>query len=150
MNIIKGVARIALVLAIIATVPGFLGGWNIYKVEKTMKVRWYGDKRLPAEKIPEEFQKKIAEKLPEKLQKKIKEKRTVLSPEEFDKVCEAEDTILPPVRYYYPPDWQCAIAGVIGSIVAFLIVFFGISGITRTFLWVVEGFKQEKKARINP
>jgi hypothetical protein len=144
MNTIKGVARIALVLAIIAIVPGFLGGWNIYEVEKTMKVRWYGDKKLPAEKIPEEFQKKIAEKLPEKLQKKIKEKGTVLNPEELDKWYEAKATILPPVRYYYPPDWQCAIAGVIGSIVAFLIVFFGISGITRVSLWIAEGFKERK------
>jgi len=144
MNIIKGAARIALVLAIIATIPGFFGGWDIYKVEKTMKVRWYGDKMLPAEKIPEEFQKKIAEKLPEKLQKKIKEKRTGLNPEELGKWIEAKATILPPVEYYYPPDWQCAIAGVAGSSIAFLIVFFGINGITRVFLWIAKGFKERK------
>ena len=144
MSIIKGVGRIALVLAMIATVPGFLGAWEIYKVKKTMKVRWYGDKMLPAEKIPEEFQKRIAERLPEKLQKKIKEKGTILSPEELQKWLDVEDTILPPVEYYYPPDWQCAIAGVAGSSIAFLIVFFGISGITRVSLWIVEGFKERK------
>ena len=144
MNTIKGVARIALVLAILATVPGFLGGWNIYKSEKTMKVRWYGDKKLPAETIPEEFQKNIAEKLSKELQKKIKEKGTVLNFIELDKWHKAKAAILPPVEYYYPPDWQCAIAGVTGSSIAFLIVFFGIGGITRVSLWIVEGFKERK------
>ena len=147
MNIIKGVARVALVLAIIAIVPGFLGGWNIYQSEKTMKVRRYGDKKLPAETIPEEFQKKIAEKLPEELQKKIKEKGTVLNFEELDKWYEAKVAILPPVEHYYPPDWQCSIAGVAGSSIAFLIMFFGISGITRVLLWIVVGFKDQKKPK---
>ncbi len=141
MNVIRGMYRIAIILGVIALVPGFLGGWYIYESEKTMKVRWYGEKMLPAEKIPEEYQEKINAILPEELQKKRRIKRGI-SLEELDKIFEARNTVLPPVRYYSPPDWQCAIAGIAGSIAAFLIVLFSIFGITKVIKWIIAGFKE--------
>ena len=115
MNIKRGIERIAIILALIALIPGFWGGWNTYKDIKTVKVRWYGDKKIPA--------------------------KTILTPEEFDR--ELEERLSTRVEYHYPPDWQCVIAGVAGSSIAFLIVFFGISGLTRVSLWIVEGFKEQ-------
>lgn len=39
--------------------------------------------------------------------------------------------------------WQCAIAGGGGGSLVFLIVLFGIRGITRVALWVVSGFREK-------
>ena len=144
MNVIRGMYRIAIILAIIALVPGFIGGWKIYESEKAMKVRWYGEKMLPAEKIPEEYQKKIDKMLPEEVQKKRKEREAGLTPQEYFMVITAKDTVLPPVKDYSPPDWQCTIGGVAGSIAAFLIVLFSICGMSRVIRWVIVGFKGNK------
>ena len=123
MNIIKGVTRIALVLAIMATVPGFLGGWDIYKFKKTITIEL--DSPVNESLSPEELQKRLNKKSAKDF---LDEKPLDLFKEE---------------RCSYPPNWQCAIAGVMGSIVAFLVVFFSISGITRVFLWIIEGFKEQ-------
>jgi len=122
MNTIKGVTRIALVLALIAMVPGFLEGWDIFRSEKIV------ESEIPVKESlsPEELQKKLDKKSAKDF---LDEKPLDLFKEES---CS------------YPPNWQCAIAGVVGSSIAFLIVFFGISGITRVFLWIVEGFKERK------
>jgi len=54
-------------------------------------------------------------------------------------------------EYHHPPDWQCLIAGVIGSTLAFLIVLLIVRGMSRGIkylsLWIIDGFKEEKKAK---
>ena len=141
MNTIKGMVRIALVLAIIAIVPGFLGGWIIYQSEETIELKSLDKKIL----TPEEFDKRLTKQsasdfLDEKPRDLIEEMRK-------DPSGILYKSGIRQVEYHYPPNWQCTIAGVIGSIVAFLIVFFGISGITRVLLWIVVGFKDQKKPK---
>jgi len=106
MNIIKGIDRIAIVLAVVSIVPGFIGGWDIYKEERTVLVKVSAEDFLK-DKIPK-------------------------PPPGF--VLEKE---------HEPPKWQCAVAGIAGSGVAFFIVLLGIRGIARVFLWIVKGFKEE-------
>ena len=123
MNIIKGINRITIVLAVIAILPGFIGGWKIYKAERKTEV-----------KVPfEEEEDKRFVPTPETVKTEIP-----YGPVPFDPFKEEKH------QYSYPSNWQCALAGVAGSSIAFLIVFFGISGITRVSLWIVEGFKERK------
>lgn len=66
-----------------------------------------------------------------------------------------QDKMFKPLRMailedlYYPPKWKCAIAGLIGSGVAFAFVMFGFRILNRIFiwrlvLWITEGFEDEK------
>jgi len=136
MNIIKGMTRLALLLALIAAVPGFLGGWSIYRFEKTIKVKSLVKKKSLT---PEEFQKRLDKELAQDfLEEKPSDLIKEMRKDPLGIIYQSE------IRYHYPPNWQCATTGVVGSIVAFLIVFFGISGITRVSLWIVEGFKERK------
>ena len=49
------------------------------------------------------------------------------------------------VRVLPPKEWECAIAGVIGSSVTFFVVLFGLRGTIRIFAWIVAGFKNDEK-----
>jgi hypothetical protein len=134
MNIVKGMDRAALVIAM---VPAFIVGWNFYKKEKTTVKT---EKRLlsPGQGIPEG-------------KNYNSDKSAVSDPKPRDGFYRLED--YPPDRfidydpqkieeYQYPPKWQCALAGFIGSGGVFAIVLFGLRGLTRVSVWVVEGFKK--------
>ena len=116
MNIIRGIDRIAVVLAVVSIVPGFIGGWDIYKEERTVFVKVSAEDFLK-DKIPKLPPGFVLEKPPP---------RFVLVEKKHE-----------------PPNWQCAIAGIAGAGVAFFIVLLGIRGIARVFLWIVKGFKEE-------
>jgi hypothetical protein len=137
MNIIKGIHRMAIVLAAIAIVPGFLAGWNIYKSERTVQLK------TPAGPIltPEEYVKeRERESTPKHKPRNLIEE---IEPDPLGILKYHER-----IKYYrHPPVWQCAIAGVAGSSITFLIVFLGINGTARVLLWIIEGFKEEKKAK---
>jgi len=44
----------------------------------------------------------------------------------------------------YPPNWQCTIAGIVGSVFVFLLVFFGLRGLMHLGFWIVDGFRNEE------
>ncbi len=50
----------------------------------------------------------------------------------------------PPI-YKYPPTWQSLTGGIVIALSGFFVVLFVIRGIARFFIWITEGFKEEKK-----
>jgi hypothetical protein len=132
MNIVKGMDRIALVLATIAILPGFGMGFHVssemltkanpeyYKWEKELGGLDYDLQQYAALQdgghwdIDSEFW------LPD-----------------------------PPNKYCFPPTWRCTLWGFVAAPLTFLVVLFGIRGITRgtkwLSFWIVEGFRDEKK-----
>lgn len=126
MNIIKGINRITVVLAVIAILPGFIGGWKIYKAERKTEVK------VPFE---EEKDKKFVP-TPESVKTDIP-----YGPVAFNPFEEEEH------QYRYPPNWECATGGIAGSCIAFFIVFLGINGMTKVLLWIIDGFKNERKPK---
>ncbi len=44
----------------------------------------------------------------------------------------------------YPPDWQCALAGLLVALVAFLIVFFGLRGLVNLGFRIATGATSRK------
>ena len=52
---------------------------------------------------------------------------------------------LPPPTYKYPPIWQSFTGGVVIALSGFFVVLFGIRGIARLLVWIVDGFKDIKK-----
>ena len=124
MSTIRGINRITIVLAVIAILPGFIGGWKIYKAERKIEV-----------KVPcEEEEDKSLVSTPEAAKAKIP-----LGPVTFDPFKQEKH------QYRYPPKWECTIGGIAGSCVAFIIVFLGINGMTKVLLWIIAGFKNERK-----
>jgi len=145
MNIIKGMDRAALVIAIIAMAPAFIVGWNFYKQEKTTVKT---EKRLLS---PSELSQRLG--IPEEKNYNPDDREVIehkygisgsnrdsnviyYDPDELEPYT-PEETI-----YQHPPQWQCAIAGFLGSCIVFTIVLFGLRGLTRVSVWVVEGFKE--------
>ena len=50
----------------------------------------------------------------------------------------------PPI-YKYPPTWQSLTGGIVIALSGFFVVLFVIRGTARFFIWITEGFKEEKK-----
>ncbi len=141
MNIIKGLDRIILMLAIIALVPGFIFGYTVTYNKLTIISPKY-----------EEWEKKYSERkkyVDQKLEKKQDKSVASFLSSHRDPVLKDIEANKPNSKYQYPLIWQCAIAGFFGAVITFPVVLFGLRGMTRgirrLFLWIVEGFKDEKK-----
>jgi hypothetical protein len=141
MNIIKGLDRIAIVLAAVAIIPGFFIGSIGYEDLKTKKefVRYNVEKEKDPPVSP-----------PAKTTIRVDEKGNVtrhLSTPSNDPfnyrpiVTTGEWKIV-----YKPPVWQSFIVGIASSISIFLIVLFGFRGTARAiktfYLWIINGFKE--------
>ena len=164
MNIIKGIDRIALVLAIIVmVVVSVLVVGELQKGKTTPEYRtWekeyndrikYLEKKNPSIKLkPNDllFFGPIPDDLADlKLTPKLRKREEVLK----------DDTILQnilsrrPDQYKYLPAWKPYVYGIVAAFISFMIVLLGIRGATRGIkwfsLWIIEGFKDEKKSRNN-
>lgn len=54
------------------------------------------------------------------------------------------DNIPPsPPKWKYPHVWESIVGGLLFAIFVFVVIFFGIKGTTRPFIWIVEGFKAD-------
>ncbi len=102
MNIIQGLDRIALVIAILAIIPGFMIGYEVHQ-----------------------------------------EKGRTITPEFKMRAEQATPPIgasIPP-RYNYPSIWFSILCGTLSAPISFMVVLFGLRGITRgirwLFLWIV-------------
>jgi len=108
MNIVKGMDRVALIIAIIAMVPAFIVGWNFYKKEKTTVKT---EKQLLS---PSELSQ--GQGIPEEKNYNPDDRESIGSSRILDGVktyYEDEIELYTPQKlvYQYPPKWQCAIAG---------------------------------------
>ena len=115
MNIIKGIDRIALVLAIAAVIPGILFGIALsYDTFKTISPE-------NEAKYQEEYQKWSQS---EGIGKRMN---------------------IPMRQYTAPPVWQYLVGATIGGFISFAFVLYFIRGLTRGIrwlaLWIIDGFK---------
>jgi len=132
-NIIKGLDRISLVLAILAVFPGFILGaaftMETFKIE-TVEYAAY------REKLREE------KKESGRISSKSLSGRGITIPSGLD---DRFPRSAAPERYEYPPWWHIVLGGVIFAPLSFVIVLLGTRGLTRGikrfFWWIVEGFK---------
>ena len=115
MNIKKGIDRIALVIAILAALLIFYRAGNYLEKELTTVTPEY-----------KEWQSKY------------------LYFEGFKVRTQANSPPSPP-KLEYPPLWKTIGGGLLLAIFAFAVVFFGFKGTTRLLIWIVAGFKDEKK-----
>lgn len=115
MNIIKGLDRIALVIAIIAIPLSFFQGVD-------------------------DATRSFTTLTPEYKQWEKQNQGSILS-----KSFPTADSESAPTKYQYPPAWKIFGLGLLYAVASFPIVFFGIKGITRLFVWIGKGFKDEKK-----
>ena len=141
MNIKKGMERIALVIAIVAIVPGFVMGVEF--VSETCKTE------TPEHKA---WQKKVdgwCEANPNW------NKPDRITPwETVGKDPPPEEWKEPWPIYKDPPIWQLVLGGIVAAPLSFFVVFFGIRGTTqlvifgirgttRLVIWVVAGFRDK-------
>ena len=179
MNIIKGLNRISLVIAMLSIVPGFMIGFlgvnNMFKGVAPEYIAWkqrYEDSRRELEKkYSEEFQ-KIYKMKEEEKKNKIEERNKLLQKKfgigrEPSEILPWEAKVQPweltphinryfwvdlplqriekekPPLFKYPPIWQRTIGGIFFAPLSFVVVLFSLRGITRFFVWIVKGFKDE-------
>ena len=148
MNIVKGIYRIALVLAILAAVTGFIFGlaetMERFKTKNPDYKTWEEKYDARRDYLEEEAEKKLRQKkaktfLAEKLQIQM----------EYEKYDPILQDILSskPSEYLYPPLYKSIIGGLITASLFFLVVLFGICGMTRGIrrfsLWIIRGFRDE-------
>jgi len=151
MNIKKGMERIALVIAIVAIVPGFVMGVEF--VSETCKTE------TPEHKA---WQKKVdgwCEANPN-WNKTVRLGLFLIEP--WEPPWETDSNYSPPEEewkepwpiYIDPPIWQLVLGGIVAAPLSFFIVFFGIRGTTqlvifgirgttRLVIWVVAGFRDK-------
>ncbi|MCD6265271.1 MAG: hypothetical protein J7K02_04805 [Deltaproteobacteria bacterium] len=155
MNIIKGIDRIAIVLAVVSIIPGFISGvyyYDQYDIEKKDSLKEKLFEKYLVRDIPEDPDKKIPPEIAWELAKP--KKALDLFEDEFpppkEELQPEEDWRL----VKYAPRWHLIIAGIASSISTFLIVLFSVCGISRVLkhisLWIVDGFKDENKSKNNP
>lgn len=133
MNIIKGIDRIALIIAIIALFPGFMGGVSFtqekFKMVTPEYKEWVKENQDNLDSM-----KQKGDKIPKRLSK-------------FAHV-EDWDLDLGPTKYQDPPLWQPIMGGLIFAPLYSMAVLFGIRwasrGIRALFLWIIEGFKDDE------
>lgn len=114
MDIRRKVRKIALVLATLALVPSLILGWNAYKDARTVPI--YAKPTQPTDPRyrPDE----------DPVQRVIR-----LMREQGGYI----------THYEYPPDWQCAIAGLVATGIVFPLVLFGTRGATHLVLRLTAG-----------
>jgi len=165
MNIIKGMDRIALVIAIIVVVPVFVYVVVELKNPGSVNSEYITWKEKYDDRIKELEQKNPSIKLKPneplsygpipydladlKLTPKRRKRQKVLQ----------NDAILQnlrsrkPAQYKYFTRWQCYVGGIVAAFISFMVVLLGIRRATRGIkwfsLWIIEGFKDEKKSRNN-
>ena len=153
MSIIKGIDRVALVVAIIAIPLGFLiGSFSVYHEFKFVSpayIKWEKgeqDKRQELLRNQDEIYRST--KKPERWRPS---KSEILSIPSFYALIEAIGP--PPEKYEYPPlrkIWGI-LGGLLSAFLSFVIVLLGIRGTTRGIkrlsLWIVDGFRDEKKPK---
>jgi len=157
MNIIKGLDRIALVAAIIVAIFVFVLVILELKSTRTLNPEYSRWKKKYDDRIKE-----LEQKNPSiKLKNNIAGADYILNPDKpkfrkRQKVLE-NDAMLQnlqsrrPAYYIYEPVWSCYVGGIVSALISFMAVLFGIRGATRGIkrisLWIIEGFKDEKKAK---
>ena len=130
MNIIKGLDRIILILAIIAVVPGFWGGWEIYLEDAVSR---HNEATHEAEyEQREELIRRLFPNIPN---------GEWLTPEQYMSL----PALPPQPEFIPPPTWQFVTAGFGCAVILFVATLFGLKGLIRLFAWIVQGFKDEKK-----
>jgi hypothetical protein len=135
MNIKKGMERIALVIAIVAIVPGFILGVEF--VSETCKTE------TPEHKA---WQKKVDgwyEANPDWNKPDAYGLETWLPWETAPNYPPPEEWKEPWPTHKDPPIWQLVLGGIVAAPLSFFIVFFGIRGTTRLVIWVVAGFRDK-------
>ena len=147
MDIIKGLDRIALILAIIAIVPGFaIGFFGVNEMFKSVTPEYkaweirFEDKRRELEKrYSEEVNKYFGENNREL-------KHFPLSSLWVDEPLRMIEEEAPSI-FKYPPIWQRTIGGIFFAPLSFVVVLFGFRGMTRGIkwfsLWIIDGFKNK-------
>jgi hypothetical protein len=134
MNITKGLDRIALVIAVIAMLPSFIGGMYITYEWLTTESAEY-----------KAWQKEYDERLSYLRKKEFPDRRT-LTPEELFRIM--DDKTLSdmrekrPSKLSYPPMWQKLAGGSIGAVVGLFLVLFTLRGMTRLTIWIIDGFRE--------
>ena len=132
MNIKGGMYRIALVIAIVAIVPGaLLGGaffYEIFRTETSEHKAWQ-------KKVEEWYQANPDwDQGYTTLWEPWESGANYYPPEEWRE---------PRPIYKYPPIWQCVVGSIVAVPLSFFVVFFGIQGTTRLVIWVVAGFRDK-------
>jgi uncharacterized membrane protein (DUF485 family) len=159
MNIIKGIDRIALLIAIIAMIAAFVLAVLVLKSDWN---RPLNPEYSTWEKKCDDRIKELEQKNPSiKLKKNIDRLDYILDPDEQkfrkrQKVLE-NDAILQnlrsrrPAYYIFLPAWMSYVYPIVAALISFMAVLFGIRGATRGIkwisLWIITGFKDEKKAK---
>ena len=118
MSALKGFDRIALVIAIIAIVPGFYLGYTVHQ-DKAITM-------TPEYKAWSED---------------VYEKRVNKGLDEYD--FESYDLIEPASieKWNYPSTLKSSMWGLLSSLVSFFVIFLSICGTTRLLSWIIEGFR---------
>lgn len=146
MNIIKGIDRIALLIAIVVMVPVFLH--TIVDLKKPIGVspKYIKWKKEYDDRI--EYLRQINPSTG-----KFQTFLDILKREDDDKILQ-DILSRRPYKHAYRTGWVPYIWGVIASFISFIAVLFGICGATRGIkwfsLWIIAGFKDEKKSQNNP
>ncbi len=140
MNVIRGLDRIALVIAVIAILPGFGVGVSFIQENRTTLTPEYEERQKKLEKLKDE-----GRKTDEVLLREYKLGRSqghVKKNEEYER-------ILAITKYEYPPAWQYFAGGLLSSLLSFVVVLYGLRGTSRgtsrLLLWIVNGFRDNKE-----
>ena len=144
MNITKGIDRIALVIAIITIIPGFiLGRYITYEEFKTITPEY------------KKWEKKYNDRGRYLYQKNKKTRMFYSGSLELlrdypDDIVLKNIWLKRPPKYQYLPQWKRITGSIVAALISFIVVLFGIRGLTRGIkwfsLWIVEGFKDEKSS----
>lgn len=124
MNMIKGLDRIALVLAIIAIVPSFLASY-VYLQDALITLNPMHEAWEKCEKTGD-------------CDKIIAMHAHIDNPEERKFLAKME-----PYKYNKPPMWKVSTFSAITTFLCFFVVLFGFRGLIRLFAWIVAGFKDK-------
>lgn len=147
MNIVKGIDRVALALAILAAVAGFILGlgetMDTFKTKTPDYKTWEEKYDARKDYLKEEAAKKLGQKKP---------RGSVIGPEMAQTILDLEenDPILRDIISSRPPEYPLykdIIGGLITASLFFLVVLFSICGMTRGIkrfsLWIIRGFRDE-------
>lgn len=159
MNIIKGIDRIALVMAMITTIAVFVLAVLELKSDRTLNPEYRTWEKECDDRIKELEQKNPSIKLKNRDTDdyffdpdapKFRKRRKVLENDDILQNLRSRK----PTQYKYLPAWMPYVYGSVVAFISFMIVLLGIRGATRGIkwfsLWIIDGFKDEKKSRTNP
>jgi hypothetical protein len=135
MQIIKGLDRIAFVIALVALIPGFVLGAH------------FVDEKLKSY-MPEyaEWTRKVDSRRDLLASQSEEQLKSDFTPQDILEIY-LNDEILEQLLANEPtmPTWQVIFGGLLGSILSFSIIFFGLRGLTRgikkSSLWIADGFR---------